>query len=373
MRILHVVGALNRGGAETWLVEVLKNIDRREFQMDFLVHSWDQGAFDEEVKELGSRVIVCLKPSNPIQYAYNFCRILRESGPYDCIHSHIHQYSGYVLFLATMMGIPVRIAHSHNGTRAIDRASSAMRKAYIAIMDAMIRRFATEGIAVSEKAAASLFSDTWKADTRWKLCPLGIDLSEFGRTVDRREVRTQLKIPMAAFVVGHVGRFFAQKNHCFLVDVAEQVCRLEPRAVFLLVGDGPLRPQVETVVQARGLSNRFVFTGIRSDVPRMMKGVMDCFLFPSIYEGLGLVLWEAQAAGIPCIAADTVPEEADAGIDLLRTLSLTSPAQHWAEAVVESRSRTRPDPAVVFPQRLTIGESARRLRSLYTAAMEKPN
>src|ERR1700678_3039861 len=107
MRILHVLGKLDRGGAETWLVQVLRNIDRQKYQMDFLVHTADPGAYDEEVRALGSRIIPCLSPSNPVQYAYNFQRILTRYGAYDVVHSHVHHFSGYVLMLAAMAGVKV--------------------------------------------------------------------------------------------------------------------------------------------------------------------------------------------------------------------------------------------------------------------------
>jgi glycosyltransferase involved in cell wall biosynthesis len=361
---------LNRGGAETWLVQVLHHIDRSKYQFDFLVHTAEPGAYDEEVKALGARVIPCLKPPKPLQYALNFRRILREYGPYDCVHSHVHHYSGYVLMLAAMMRVPMRIAHGHSDTRSIDDSCSLLRRAYLSTMEALIRRFATDGIAVSENAAAALFSDCWKSDPRWSLCTLGIDLRPFQQTVDSRQLRAQLGIPADAFVVGHVGRFVEVKNHRFLVEIAEHFCKLEPKAVFLLVGDGPLKSEIEALVSSRGLDKHFIFTGIRSDVPRLMKGAMDCFLFPSSYEGLGLVLWEAQAAGLECLLSDIVPEEADVIPPLITLLRLDVPAEHWAKALFTIRNRsTFPAKEEIITnlrmQRVSIETSAERLMMQY--------
>ena len=139
MRILHVLGKLDYGGVETWLVQVLRHIDRQKYQMDFLVHTTDPGMYDEEVRALGARIIPCLGPSNPLQYALNFRRVLGEYGPYDVVHSHVHHYSGYVLMLAAMVGVTVRIAHSHNDTRSAESAKSVGRRAYRRIMQMMIR------------------------------------------------------------------------------------------------------------------------------------------------------------------------------------------------------------------------------------------
>ncbi|MEA2542710.1 MAG: glycosyltransferase EpsF, partial [Acidobacteriaceae bacterium] len=311
MKILHVVGSLDRGGAETWLTQMLRHIDRQVYSMDFLVHTTEPGALDKEVMELGARIVPCLprlNDGNPLQYARNFRRILRECGPYDCVHSHIHHSSGYVLMLAAMMGVPVRIAHSHNDTSAVDRTCPSLRRMYSSGMDMLIRRFATLGIAVSRSAAPSLFSPSWTADKRWLLCPLGIDLHPFTLAMDAHAVRAELGIAQNSFVIGHVGRFAEQKNHRFLVRIAECLARMEPTAVFLLVGTGPLKTEIETLVRECGLSANFIFLGVRGDVQRLMKGAMDCLLFPSSYEGLGLVLWEAQAAGLGCVISDTIPE-----------------------------------------------------------------
>src|SRR5216684_1810019 len=109
MRILHVLGKLDRGGAETWLVQTLRHIDRSKYQFDFLVHTEEPGAYDDEVRALGARIIPCLSPSNPVRYAHNFLRILKEYDPYDCVHSHLHHFSGLPLTLARSAGIPQRV------------------------------------------------------------------------------------------------------------------------------------------------------------------------------------------------------------------------------------------------------------------------
>jgi glycosyltransferase involved in cell wall biosynthesis len=374
MKILQVVGSLDRGGAETWLAQMLHHIDRQEYSMDFLVHTTAPGALDKQVLELGARIIPCLPrlhDGNPLRYARNFRRILRECGPYDCVHSHIHHSSGYILMLAALMGVPVRIAHSHNDTCAIDRTYPSARRMYCSAMDVLIRRFATVGIAVSRSAASALFSDSWTADKRWRLCPLGIDLHPFTMDIDAHTIRSELGIAQNSFVIGHVGRFAEQKNHRFLVKIAECLSRIEPRVVFLLVGDGPLKPEIEALVRERGLSTNFIFLGVRADVQRLMKGAMDCFLFPSSYEGLGLVLWEAQAAGLTCVISDTIPQEASVAIKLVRRLSLDAPPEVWANELqricpIAGRSR---DPMPANLSDCTIEASAAGITRIYDSCM----
>jgi glycosyltransferase involved in cell wall biosynthesis len=278
----------------------------------------------------------------------------------------VHHFTGYALTLAATMRVPVRIAHSHNDTRANDRTPSLLRRFYLSGTEALIRHFATKRIAVSKYAAQSLFPGLSESDEGWRLCPLGIDLSPFALEVDRAEVRTGLGIQQEAFVVGHTGRFVDQKNHRFFVDIAEDVIKLEPNAIFLLVGDGPLKAGIEALVCERGLSKHFIFAGIRSDVPSLLKGAMDCFLFPSIYEGLPLALLEAEAAGLRCFVSDSVSDEGDMSEEVVNRLSLTLSPGIWAARLLQARSQPHrlPMPDAWIEAR-SIEASAARIESLY--------
>jgi glycosyltransferase involved in cell wall biosynthesis len=337
-RILHVVGSMNRGGVETWLMHILRHIDRDRFQMDFLVHTNQPCAYDDEILALGSKIISCLHPkTRPWLYAHNFKRILSDYGPYDIVHSHEHHFSGYVLRIAKKAGVPVRIAHSHNDTSLVEKKARFLRRLYLGLTEWLICRNATRGIGCSRNAAADLFGPNWEKDYRWQLLHCGIDLTPFQNPVDRVTVRSELGIPASAFVVGHVGRFDPQKNHMFLLEILTEVAKREPRMHLLLIGVGSLHSVIEQKVIQLGLTDRVIFAGSRPDVPRLMRGAMDVFLFPSLYEGLGIVLVEAQAAGLPCIFSDVVPEEADVVKPLVRRISLLQPASVWAEAILTTQ------------------------------------
>jgi glycosyltransferase involved in cell wall biosynthesis len=340
MRILHVLGKLDRGGVETWLVQVLRHIDREKYQMDFLVHTTEVGAYDKEVRSLGARIIPCLGYTNPARYARNFLRILRQHGPYDVVHSHVHHFSGYVLMLAKIGGVPVRIAHSHSDARLAESSAGGLRKVYRHGMRSLIGTCATDALAVSTEAGNDLFAGPWRTSSEWKLQHLGIDLSKFDRSVDKSVVRRELGIAQDALVVGHVGRFSEEKNHAFIVDIARELIRREPRTLFLLVGDGPLRPSIEGKVARYSLQDHFVFTGVRDDVPTLMKGAMDAFLFPSLREGLPITLLEAQAAGLKCVISDLISAEADLIPELIQRESVRNSATEWARQV--RRQLTKP-------------------------------
>lgn len=314
-------------------MHVLRRMDRQRFHFDFMVHTDKPCAYDDEIRALGSNIIPCLYPSQPCRYGSNFFRIMKTHGPYDAIHSHVHHYSGFVLWLAKRAGIPVRISHSHNDTRNIDSNGTLLRKAYLRFMEQLIYKYATAGVACSEKAALALFGPEWKKNGRHQILYCGVDLQPFSETVVPTDVRRELGIPIDAYVVGHVGRFSEQKNHSFLVDIIKCVTDMNPNVRCLMIGNGPLRGNIQAKIRDLGLADHFVFAGLRPDVPRLMLGAMDVLLFPSLNEGLPLVLIEAQAAGLPVIVSDCVTREIEIVPGLFTWLSLSDPPPQWADAV----------------------------------------
>ncbi len=367
LRILHVLYKLDRGGAETWLMHILRQIDRQRFHFDFLVHDPTPGAYDAEAQQLGARVIYCPYPAWPWTYARQFKRILRDYGPYDIIHSHLSR-GGFYLFWAAHSGVPVRIIHNHADELLRQRSLSAAKKISIKTSNLLVDRYATMGLAPSNLAAIGRFGSNWQADPRWSVLFYGIDLTPFKANLDSLKVREELGIPPDAFVIGHVGRFAKQKNHHLIVQIAQELARQELHFRMLLVGIGPLRPDIENLVHQFGLQDKIIFTGPRPDVPRLMMGAMDAFLFPSFCETLGIVLVEAQAAGLPCVMSDTIPLEADVVKPLCQRLSLRDSASKWADAVLAAREAKISQAAalhVVEESNFNIASSCRELGALY--------
>jgi len=354
IRILHVLGGMERAGAETWLMHLLRMIDRDRYRMDFLVHVPEPQDYDDEIRALGSSILPCPHTRNPRRYARAFGEMLRAHGPYDVVHSHVHHHSGFVLRLAKHAGVPTRIAHSHLDDAQAEAHASPQRRAYLALMRRWLARCATDGLAASAQAAVDLFGPGWAADPRVRLLFCGVDLAPFARPACPAAVRAALGIPAAAFVVGHVGRFAAQKNHAFLLAIAAAMIRRDAAVRFLLVGEGELRPVIEAQARALGLAGKIIFAGSRADVPQLLVGGMDAFVFPSRYEGLGLAVVEAQAAGLRCVVADGVPQEADAVPALVQRRSLAQSPAEWAEALLGMRGVA---PAV------SQGEALRRVRA----------
>jgi glycosyltransferase involved in cell wall biosynthesis len=342
-RVLHVVRQMNAGGIAIWLMNVLRHIDRQRYHIDFLVTIDAGGGFCDEIERLGSRVIPCSGYRAPWRFAHNFAKIMEDYGPYDVVHSHVYNYSGFVLRLAARYGVPVRIAHSHTDTR-LKEASLAWpqrlwRAAYLGLTRSWISRYATLRLGASRLAGEALFGPDWAEDRRTRVIPLGLDFAPFGQLYDRHEVRQSLGLPADALVVGHVGNYVWHKNHPFLVEVLAELVRQEPRVWGLLIGHDLAGSAVEEQVRRLGVAERVLIAGPRNDVPRLMAGAMDVFLFPSHYEGLGLVLLEAQAAGLPCVLTDSLPEEVDLVPALMHRLPFSASAAIWAAAVLEAAQR----------------------------------
>jgi glycosyltransferase involved in cell wall biosynthesis len=378
IRILHCLGSLDHGGIETWLLHFMRHTGRERFRMDFLVHSAEAGVFDEEVRALGSRIIFCpptglRRPWSYARYPRQLLSILRRYGPYDIVHGHMQEFSGYLLRAAAKVGVPARIAHSHNCDGAGPWRPGPIRRAYNNVLAGCIDRYATLGLACSRDAARSLYGENWESQRRWRILHYGIDPSPFAEPFEVPAERRRWGFPAAAPVIGHVGRFVPQKNHAFLLEVIAACLRLQPELHFLLVGDGPLRAAIQKAAAERGLSKRVVFTGARSDVPRLMLAAMDAFVLPSLWEGLPMVLLEAQAAGLPLLVSENVPDEFAVLPQQIERLPLGDGPEHWARRILlrldRQGARRAEALAAVSRSDFTIERSARALAEVYASCV----
>ncbi|PGM87436.1 glycosyltransferase family 1 protein [Bacillus cereus] len=315
LRVLHVVVNMNRGGAETLIMNLYRNIDRSKVQFDFL--TCKEGVFDEEIVKLGGNIhrIPYVTDVGHRGYIKALDTFFYSHPQYKIVHSHMDKMSGFVLRSAKKAGIPVRIAHSHSTSSE----GGTIAKVYKWYAGASIIPCATHFLACSIAAAQWLFPD--RASTT-EIFKNGIECAKFAFSSEIREqVRKELKLHKDAFVIGHVGRFAYPKNHTFLIDIFAQLIESRPKSILLLVGDGPLRVEMEKKVEKLNLTNRVKFLGIRSDINRLLQA-FDIFVFPSIYEGLPVTLIEAQGAGLPCVISDNITQDVDLGLDLVEQCSL---------------------------------------------------
>ena len=339
IRILHSVGHLLRGGIEMWLYQMLQRLDCDRFEHHVLVRTAEEEPFTAAFREVGIRVLPCLNHNNPAKYASNLRRVVAQNGPYDILHVHGSNPNGlFALLLAKALGISTRIVHSHNDVRPLLKSRGIVYKSYVGLTLLCLRFFADRGFAASTLAAESMFGPSWQRDRRWKLLYCGVNFEPFAEPPDPN-LRESLGIPEDAFVVGHVGRFHPQKNHEFIVRIADEVIKRRPDTHFIFIGDGDLRSGIASEFERKGLAHNVTFVPDTLSVPKFMLSTMDCFVFPSRYEGLGLVAVEAQAAGLPCFISDRVPHEAIVDAKLVNVLRLDDPPEMWANAILNSRGK----------------------------------
>jgi glycosyltransferase involved in cell wall biosynthesis len=344
-RVLHVVTVLGSGGVERWLVDLFEAGRNKNLTMDFAVTQPFDGLFDRKAKDLGIRVLDC-NANNPFGLIHNVRRLIRDHGPYDAVHAHVHASSAFVLMAAYLGGVPARIAHSHN----VMAARSLGRRSYMRLARALIQHFATAALAPSPEAMEDLLGRDWNRDPRWQIMRCGIDLEPFRSPLADGTYRSVLGIPEDAFVLGWIGRLASEKNPEFLVDVLSQVLRTFSNAYLLVIGEGPLRQQVVSKAEAAGLRDRVIILGVRSDVPTLLRKIIDVFVFPSPppprgVESLGIAVIEAQAAGVPIVMSEGVPEAAVVLPELITRVESTAGPSAWAEAVAKGKGRQPLDAA----------------------------
>ncbi|QQN82071.1 glycosyltransferase family 1 protein [Bacillus toyonensis] len=361
LRVLHVVVNMNRGGAETLIMNLYRNIDRSKVQFDFL--TCKEGVFDEEIVKLGGEIhrIPYVTDVGHRGYIKALDNFFSTHTQYKIVHSHMDKMSGFVLRSAKKARVPVRIAHSHNTSSE----GGIVAKIYKWYAGKSIAICATHLLACSNAAARWLFAD--KANVA-RILKNGIDCDRFLFCPDiRKQVREELQIEKDALVIGHVGRFAHQKNHAYLIELFTQLTRFKPDSILLLVGEGSLRVGIENKVRELNMEKHIRFLGIRDDIERILQA-FDVFVFPSIHEGLPLTLIEAQGVGLPCIISDAITKEVDLGMNLVEHVPLTDKFA-WIEKMknIETSNFSRKTLAqVVFAKGYDIKHTAKLTQDYYS-------
>lgn len=298
IKILMVTGSLRVGGLEKVAISCVQYSNRKMVHFDFLVFGNEDGGYEEEVKTLGCQIFRVDTPSKGYKAFYNNVRdIMINNGPYDIVHSHTFLNSGIVLKAAYDCGIPKRIAHSHSIKRK--GHISVLKMMYNLAMKLMLSRYSTDFCACSVAAGNYLFGV--KKQSQLNIIPNIVDFDRFCFSeTNRKEIRQELEILDEDKVVGFVGHLTPVKNPFFFVKIAETF-KNSPNIKFLMIGDGPLKDQIIKVINEKQLQTKIVMTGIRDDVPKIMSA-FDLLVCPSLNEGLGIVLLEAQANGLVSIA-----------------------------------------------------------------------
>ena len=331
LRVLHSVSNMGRAGIETMLMNYYREMDRSRIQFDFLANKPVPGEYDEEIRRLGGRVFVSpgLNPLHFPRYRRYMAELLRDNPDIRIVHAHNEAMGYYALQSARDAGIRIRIAHAHN-TRIIRDYKYPLK---------MVCKQLLPGAATDYWSCGRDAGIYYYGEKRWNTSGFilhnAIDVERFGFRPEVRERKRRQQGLEKCFVIGHVGRFNVQKNHSRLLDIFAAVARDIPEARLVLIGTGELEQAMKEKARSLGILDRTIMPGQMADVSAWYQA-MDCFVLPSLFEGLPVVGIEAQAAGLPCVFSDRVTDEVLLSPEA-RRISLDTDDAEWARQIAAAR------------------------------------
>lgn len=345
IRVLHVLNSLNRGGAESMLMNYYHAIDRTKVQFDFVVHTNPPGIYAKEVKNMGGRVFYVPKFHgwNIFSCIAAWQRIFKETIDDRIVQGHMPSTAGLYLLLARVNG---RYAVVHAHSNDANNKENKIRHIVRVLLYALTRRAAQQFYGCSQEAGRARYGDTIVSGVHFAVWHNAIDYDRFRFSQEwRNKVRNKYNIPADAIVLGHVGRLTYAKNHDFLLRLFTEYRRKEPKAQLLLVGDGELRQQLEQSVRDLNISDAVYFADDVDD-PEHYMSAMDVFVFPSHYEGLGIVNIEAQVNGLHCVVSPAVPSAVNISEQGRMQWVAHDDLTAWLEAVKKAAQKTRQEDTV---------------------------
>lgn len=338
IKVLHNFASLNLGGAESRTMDIFRGMDPSKIKFDFVIYDEGKQYFEDEIFSLGGHIHRITSPrKNIFKHLVDLNKLIYRGG-YDAIHSHTSYHSGIVMFLARLHKVPIRIAHART-------TGSISTRGYVgslgqALGKLLIQNFSTKRLAISFDAGEFLFGKSG----RFEVVPNAFDLSPYMSPLRKSEAREKLSLSQNRMILGQIGRFETVKNHQFTISLFNDIHTQQPDSLLVLVGDGPLRENLESLVRDSGLQGSVRFVGNQNNVYEWLAA-FDLLLAPSLYEGLGVVVIEGQAAGRPVIASSNVPQDTDMGLSLVKYLDLEASRQTWLQEIrnVNVSSPTEPD------------------------------
>lgn len=327
--VLHVVGRMDRGGTEALLMNLMNIVDRNRFQFDFVEQTQDECNYDEQILSLGSKIYRAPHISASSLFAYRkwWKNFYNEHPEYKIIHGHSRGSASIYLDEAKKAN-RVTILHCHSNSHG-----KGIKGVMRFIWQLPLRNLSEYRFACSYDSGVSQFGK--KSD--FKVIKNGICSDRFIWNPETRKCKRKEFNIEKNFVIGNVARFEEPKNHKFLLEIFSEIYKMCPEARLMLVGEGSLDSNIHTLAKELGIEDKIIYTGVRSDVNELMQA-MDVFVLPSLFEGLGIVNIEAQAAGLTCFVSDKViPPEVDI-TDLMHHIPLEASPKEWAEQILEHKA-----------------------------------
>lgn len=334
-KICILSNGLWRGGTDTFVVNLVKGLDKERYDITVILSISDEwlAAREPEILSVGAKSVRTYGITGKglkgrLKHLILLYKYLKKEKP-DIFQTNIDLFNGPNLFVAWLARIPIRICHSHNSMQEREAAGGRnfLNSAYQRIMRWMCWNFSNRRAGCSEAALDFLFKDKWKKDPKAIVVNNGIDIRSFRTGIDRCDKLDHLGVS-SKFNVLTVGRLSPQKNPLFIVDVFVELCKKRNDCDLIWAGIGEMEEEVRERLATKGVLDKVHFLGIRDDISELMQ-CSDVFLFPSLFEGLGIVVIEAQAASLQCLVSDAIPQMADCGACTF--LSLQASTMLWAE------------------------------------------
>lgn len=330
IRVLHIVGKMDRAGAETMLMNLYRHIDRTKVQFDFITFTTQKGDYDEEIVSLGGKIFP-ISAKNSIQRMLNLKRFLKQNQHYKIVHAHMLLNNAFHILAAKMAGVRNIISHAHSTSNG---KSGFIASSYAAFSLYVNKNLATHKIACGKEAAEYLFGGTQNV---W-LLNNAINLKNYAQIAATSENYWQeIQSGIKGLKIIQVGRLNEVKNHDFSLKVAKQLREQGVDFIFFIVGQGPLQHIIFEKIKTYGLQENVKMLGLRSDVAQLMAGA-DVMLMPSLHEGFPVVLVESQAIGLVSILSDSIAKEVDLNLGLIEFLPLNN-LDEWVASLTKQQPK----------------------------------
>lgn len=357
-RILHVVGKMDRAGAETMLMNLYRNTDRSQIQFDFVTFTDEKGDYDAEIVELGGKIIPILA-NNPIERMLKLRQFLVQHSEYQIVHAHMLLSNAFHLLAAKIAGVKYRISHAHSTSNG---KSSIVKKAYEKWALITNRKIATHKIACGKLAAQYLFGTT---DNVW-LLPNAVDVRKMIEVADRSRKYISQNFDDNGLKIIQVGRLSEVKNHIFSLKIAEELKNREIYFTLYIVGQGSLEDELKQKVHSKSLENNVKFLGVRTDITELMASA-DYMIMPSLHEGFPVVLVESQTVGLKALVSTQVSTEVDLGFGLVKFLPIDN-LNEWVDTLLKKKTPACSDKERIEALKiggLDVSGNAEKLTQLY--------
>ena len=354
IRVLCVFAKLDRGGAESMCMNLYRNIDRSQVQFDFVKHTSSVGVFEKEIRSLGGKIYQApqFELYNYLSYQKWWSQHLRAHPEHQIIHGHFYTISPVYFREAHRFG-RITIGHSHSTAQRSNNIKTYLKK----VIQRRTEKYSDYCLACSQDAGEWLFPHS-----KFIVLNNAIDAQRFKyNPVVGADVRSEIGLN-GNIVVGVVGRLTEPKNPMGTIEIFKAVHDRKPETKLLWVGGGSLEQDIRKKLEEEKLTDAVIMTGVRPDVDRLMQA-MDVFILPSLWEGLPVVLVEAQAAGLPCFASEAVSREA-AVTDLCTFLPLNQP-ELWAEKILAANTQRKDTSQEIIQAGYDIHTTAKWLEEFY--------